>query len=193
VGKSEVEAPHLTTMADSAAAMQREAALMQAHGQDMLAEGQRTSNAALVFHGEHWASDGRSVAQAARWMAMDPTAPANLNTPPGQLAAQGTWGSLTQTARAMLHDPSRARSVDLDALRWNGEAMQGEGKHMLEHVRAMNEDLAVMAALHQVDQSTASELRAAVEAVSAAGTHIAQNGRAMVDYADRTRRSLGLR
>ncbi|GIW07462.1 MAG: hypothetical protein KatS3mg060_2267 [Dehalococcoidia bacterium] len=76
-----VERLHLVSMADSAAALQQAGAVMQSHGQTMLAEGQRSGDQDLTAHGQHWLNDGLVLAQRGQWLAMNPLAPSS----PGQL------------------------------------------------------------------------------------------------------------
>lgn len=186
-----VDQPHLISMQESAKALERAGQVMQTHGQAMLAEGQRTGDQELVAHGEHWLRDGQTLSQRAEWLAMNPLAPSSLVTPPGELSKQGSWGELTRTAAAMLHDPSRARAVDLEALRWNGLAMQAEGRMMAEHGQIMAEEAEVMVVRHRLDGQAAADLRQAAQTLRGVGSHLEGNGQAMIDYADRLRRSLG--
>lgn len=141
-----VERPRLVSMQESARALERAGQVMQTHGQAMLTLGQRAEDQDLIAHGEHRVRDGQALSQRAQWLAMDPLAPSSLVTSPGELSRQGSWGELTRTAAAMLHDPSRARAVDLEALRWNGLAMQAEGRMMAEHGQLMVEEAELMVA-----------------------------------------------
>jgi len=185
------EAPRLVSMAESGQAMQRAGALMHGHGQAMLAEGQRTGDQDLIARGEHWLRDGGVLVQGGRWMAMNPTAPGSLVSSPSELAAQGSWGELTRTTHEMLHDPSRAREIDLEALRWNGLAMRGQGRNIIEHGRLMAEEVELMIPQHGLDGQAANDLRQAAATMQRVGGYLEQNGQAMIDYADRLRRSLG--
>jgi hypothetical protein len=180
-------------MADSARAMQQAGAAMQAHGRAMADEGRRTGEQDQITFGEYWLQNGQSLAQGGQWMAMNPVAPGNLLTPPGALANRGSWDELARTSAAMLHDPGNAGSVDLEELRWNGEAMRAEGRNMAEHGRLMNEEVDLMAGRHRLDDQAAADLRRAAQTMLTVGDHLAQNGQAMVDYADRLRRSMGYR
>lgn len=186
-----VDQPHLISMQESAQALQRAGQVMQTHGQAMLAEGQRTGDQEQIAHGEHWLRDGQALSQRAEWLAMNPLAPSSLVTSPAELSRQGSWGELPQTALAMLHDPSRAREVDLEALRWNGLAMRAEGRTMAEHGQIMAEEAEVMVARHGLDGQAAADLRQAAQTLREVGGHLEGNGQAMIDYADRLRRSLG--
>jgi hypothetical protein len=187
------DAPRLVSMAESAQAMQQAGNVMQSHAQAMLDEGQRTGDQYLVARGEHWLSDGQAMVRGGQWMAMNPTAPGSLVSSPSELSAQGSWGELTRTAQQMLHDPSRAREIDLSALMWNGQAMRAEGRNMLDHGRIMAEEAEVMIARHGVDGQAATDLRQSAATLRQVGGYLEQNGQSMIDYADRLRRSLGYR
>jgi hypothetical protein len=190
---SAAQAPRLVSMAESARAMVQAGETMQAHAQAMLTEGQQTGDQDLLAHGEHWLRDGQALVRGGQWMEMNPTAPGSLVSSPSELAAQGSWGELTRTAQAMLHDPSRASSTDLEALRWNGLAMRSEGRNMVEHGRVMVEEVELMVARHGLEGQAATDLRATAATMQQAGGYLEQNGEEMVDYADRLRRSLGYR
>jgi hypothetical protein len=124
---------------------------------------------------------------------MSPTAPSNLLVSPSELSAQGSWGSLVRTSQAMLHDSDVPRATDLEALRSNGLAMRAEGQMMAEHGQVMLEDLAAMEARHSLDSETAQALREAASTMGSVGHRLRDNGQAMIDYADRLRRSMGYR
>jgi hypothetical protein len=190
---SAAETPRLVSMAESAQAMQQAGNMMQSHAQAMLAEGRRTGDQDLVARGEHWLSDGQAMVRGGQWMAMNPTAPGSLVYSPGELSAQGSWGELTRTAQQMLHDPSRAREVDLSALTWNGQAMRAEGRNMLDHGRIMAEEVEIMVARHGVDGQSAADLRQSATTLRQVGGYLEQNCQSMIDYADRLRRSMGYR
>jgi hypothetical protein len=188
-----VESPHLVSMTESARAMLRDSAVMQTHGQWMLDEGQRTGDQNLVGAGEHWRSDGQDLARRAQWLTMNPIAPSSLVASPAELSARGNWGSLPGTAAAMLHDPSTTREIDLEGLRWNGLAMAAEGRTMAEHGRVMAEEAGAMIARHGLSGQAAADLRQAAQTMQQVGGHLEGNGRGMIDYADRLRRSMGYR
>ena len=185
--------PHLVSMAESAGAVQQAGAVMQTHGQAMLEEGQRLDDSDLVAQGEHWRADGQALARRGEWLRLHPLAPSSLVVSPGELSGQGGWGDLIGTAEAMLHEPGRAREIDLEALRWNGLAMRAEGQTMAEHGRIMIENLGVMASRHPVADQTEADLSQAAEEMRTTGGHLAANGQAMIDYAERLRRSMGYR
>jgi hypothetical protein len=133
-------------------------------------------------------------ASGALWLTLKPLAPGSLVATPSELSAQDAWGELVETAEAMLHDPSKARSaMDLDALRWNGEAMRAEGRTMAEHGRVMAEEAELMTAAHGLSRQRADDLRQAATVMRQVGGHLERNGLEMIDYADRLRRSMGFR
>ncbi|MCC6178775.1 MAG: hypothetical protein IT305_26005 [Chloroflexi bacterium] len=190
---SAAEGPRLVSMSQSAQAMQDAGNVMQLHAQAMLTEGQRTGDQELIARGEHWLSDGQALVQGGQWMSMNPTAPGSLVASPSDLGANGSWGELTRTAQQMLHDPSRAREVDLEALRWNGLAMRAEGRNMADHGRNMAEDMELMIGRHGLNGLAAVELRQTAVTTNQVGGYLEQNGQSMIDYADRLRQSMGYR
>ena len=185
------EQANLVDMQQSAAAMQQAGQTMQTHGQAMLDEGQRTGDQDLIAHGQHWLADGQALVQGGQWMAMNPTVPSSLVSDPGELSAQGSWGELSRSAQQMLHDPSDAKELDLEALSWNGEAMQAEGRTMVNHGRLMAEEVELMVERHNLDAPADADLRAAAQTMIDIGGTLEQNGKEMVDYAARIRKSLG--
>jgi hypothetical protein len=182
-------------MADSARALELAGQTMERHGAVMAERGRTTGAVDMVGHGEHWQLDGRRAIERGRWMAMDPLSPGSLVSTPAELAASDSWGSLNEAAQAMLHDPSRSRTVNLQALRLNGLAMRAEGAAMAEHGRVMAEEVSVMMGLtdHGLDAPAADALRNAATTLERTGSVLEQNGQGMIDYADRMRRSLGYR
>ena len=190
-----IAAPPVVSMVEAGRAMEEAGRTMERHGTAMIERGRAAGAMDVVAHGEHWKLDGERAIQGGRWMAMDPLAPGSLVSSPSELGMAGSWGSLTETARAMVHDPSRSRAVDLGALRRNGLAMRAEGTAMAEHGRVMVEEVEVLMRLgdHGLDAATADELRGAATSIERAGRGLERNGQAMIDHADRMRRSLGYR
>lgn len=181
----------LVSMAESATAMQDAGRVMQAHGQTMLDEGNGSSDPDLVTHGEHWIQDGQALVQGGTWMAMNPTAPGSLVTDPVSLNEQGSWSELSRTAQQMLHDPGDAREVDLEALRWNGQAMLAEGRNMKSHGQVMAEEANLMVERHEFQGQAADDLRSSAQVIIDVGQHLETNGQEMIDYAKRLKRTLG--
>jgi hypothetical protein len=91
----------------------------------------------------------------------------------------------------MLHDPSTARTIDIEALRWNGLSMQSEGQNMTDHGKLMLEEVEIMVERHGLTPQAASDLRKAAQTMRDIGGSLAQNGQRMVDYADQMRRMVG--
>ncbi|MCC7368779.1 MAG: hypothetical protein IT306_10175 [Chloroflexi bacterium] len=185
--------PVTVSMVDGARAMDRVATVMQTHGRAMLAEGSERADAAMTADGQRWLDDGAGLLTGGRWMSMDPLSPANLATPPAELARQGTWGELTRTAQAMRHVPERASATDLRALRQNGQAMVGEGQAMRWHAHVMSEAVSDMAVRHAGTARNLPDLLAATEELRRAGHGLEATGGRMVAYADRMSASLGAR
>lgn len=182
----------LASMAESAAAMVTAGSVMQVHGQLMLDQGNATNDADLVAHGEHWLEDGLALVLGGDWMTANPTSPGSLVSDAARLSEGGSWGELNRAAQQMIHDPRGARSVDLEALRWNGQAMRSEGRTMAEHGLVMAEEVELMVNLHRLSDEAASDLRSATQAMIDVGQRLEQNGNEMIDYADRLRHRMGL-
>jgi hypothetical protein len=180
------EEPHLLSMEASAQSLKAAGLAMQQHGQAMLADGQQAADIELISDGEHWVSDGQMLVQRGEWLAVNPTTP-------GPSATPDEWVEMSRTAQMMLRDPSRARELDLEALRWNGLAMRAEGQNMAEHGRLMTEQVEVMVARHGPDDQSAADLRQAAQTMHDVGGYLGQNGQAMMDYAGRLRQSMGYR
>src|SRR6266567_7337214 len=102
-------------------------------------------------------------------MAKNPTDPSNLDSPAG-VAADNNRQQLSIHAQAMLHDPSKARAIDIEALRDDGNAMQGEARNMVEHARVMGQTIDLMVAKHQVDDQIAADMRQAAQVLNDVGT-----------------------
>ncbi len=183
--------PRLVSMGEAAEAMVRDGNVMQAHGQAMLDEAAQTGDADLRYHGQHWLQTGQDMVQRGQWMSMDPLAPGNLVTSPADLSRQGAWGSLPQTAQAMIHDPSHAGAADLQALRWNGQAMLAEGRTMAGQGDLMATEANAMIARHSLQGADAAAVRQSAQTLRDVGGYLQQNGQQMIDYADRLRQSLG--
>ena len=194
------QGPHLVSMEVSGRAMQRAGDAMQAHAREMLDEAERTGDKEWAAHGEHWASDSEALLEGARWMGADPKAFSSLTSNPSDPAIQQNWGALVRGSEAMLHDLAGANAAgsasrggaDLEALRWNGQSMVAEGRNMAEHGRVMAEEAEVMVERHSLQGRAADELRQAAQTMVEVGGHLRSNGREMVDYTDRLRRSMGI-
>jgi hypothetical protein len=190
------QGPHLVSMEESGRAMQRAGDAMAAHARQMLDEAERAGDKEWAAHGQHWASDSEALLEGARWMGADPKAFSSLASNPSDPAIQQNWGVLVRGSEAMLHDLGGANAsrggADLEALRWNGQSMVAEGRNMAEHGRVMGEEVEVMVERHRLQGRAADELRQAAQAIVEVGGHLRSNGREMVDYTDRLRRSIGV-
>lgn len=163
---------------------------MRRHGEAMLSEGTARADQRLTDHGKHWIADGDALILGGAWMAMNPTAPGSLAATPDELAENANWTALNRAVRAMLHDPSKARQIDAEALHWNGVAMRDEGRIMTEHARVMMPQVEMMSSYHQLDDATMAELRAAVEAMRISGGHLTANGQSMMEFAGRLHKGI---
>jgi hypothetical protein len=188
--ESSVAKPTFVSMDEAAQAMQQTGAAMQTHGQAMVDQGTKSSDQTLVATGRQWLQDGQQIAQGGQWMAMDPTDPSNLDSPSG-VATDNIRSELSRHAQAMLHDPSKAGAIDIEALRDDGLAMQSESRNMVAHAHVMAQAIDVMVAQHVVDDQTAAELRRAVQVLGDVGNRLGQNAQQMVEYANRLHQSLG--
>lgn len=187
-----VETPQVVSMEEAGRTMQQAATTMQGHAQAMLDEGRRTGNQDLIAHGEHWLREAADLNQAGGWMLMNPVTPGAL-APQANLTAADR-SQLDRAVRAMIHDPSKVgREVDLETLRWNGLSLRGEGQNMADHARVMAEEVELMVERHGLQAPAAADLRAGTAALRQGGDHLMQNGQAMIDYADRLRRGMGLK
>lgn len=186
---SGVEKPHLIVMQESGQAMRRAGEVMRRHGQAMVDEGQQKGDPDLIAHGEHWLRDGQALEQGGQWMTMNPLVPGSL-APDAQLDAYNR-SAIDRAVRAMSQDPRRAPGIDIEALRWVGLSMRGEGQNMVEHARVMAEEIEQMDRWHALPAQEAAELRQAVETMRRSGNDLRQNGQMMIEYADRLRRGMG--
>ena len=185
--------PQLVSMADSGQAMIRAGTSMLTHAQSMQAQAQATGDVELQALADRWQLDGQDLVRRGQWMAADPIAPNNLLTPPGELSRQGAWGDLLPNAQAMAHDPTQAKSAtDVQALRWDGLAMQAEGRNMADHARVMNAEVDAMTGSHGLQPADVAALHDAAQTLRSVGGNLQQNGQTMLDYADRLNRSLGV-
>lgn len=187
---SSVAKPNLVSMDEAAQGMQQAGATMQAHGQAMIDQGRNSGDQNLVALGQQWLQDGQQIAQGGQWMAMDPTDPSNLDNPAG-VASDANRSALSVHAQQMLHDPSKASAINIDALRDDGYAMQSEAQNMLAHAHVMTQLVDVMVAQHMVDDPTATALRQAALTLGDVGNRLGKNAQQMIDYANRLHRSLG--
>lgn len=175
----------LISMEESGTAMQQAGLTMQNQGQAIVEEGRRQGSQSLVTHGEHWLKDGQELVKRGQLMAADPTATSSLQSTQRDLAAQGNWNTLVNASKAMAHNPAQVGSINLEALRWDGQGMVSEGQNMAEHGQVMAGEVDVMVKLGQLAGPAAQDLRQAAQVMREVGFHLAETGQEMIDYADR--------
>lgn len=151
------------SMTDAGVAMIRAAQSMDAAAGVMMSSG----NAELVTLGTHWQQDAAALAQ------------------------QGAWMSIAATSDSMVHEPSKARELDLANLRANGRVMELEGQAMVEHGREMVDQVAQLRASGSLPAATADDLTARGNDIVAAGERMAADGKRMQDDAERLQQSIG--
>ena len=190
-GRASPDPPRSVSMAESAEAMQEAVNAMAAHGEVMLTEGARTGNQDLLIHSQHWMADAQSLMSSAQMMGVNLTAPSSLHASPSDLGSQGNWGELNRSYQAMLHNPSMARTIDIERLRWTGLSMESEGSKMVEHGNRMVEDVKTVMQNHGLTAQAKDDLYTSAEMMRTLGSHLARNGEFMISYADRMRRMVG--
>ncbi len=178
------------SMAESGQAMQQAGVVTQKHGQEMLDAGQRTGDQGLVDYGKRWIADGQELMRGGNIMA-NPAVPTTKHAVPGADLSLDNAVTLTNTAQQMLHTASQGNTVDIDALRWNGMAMQGEGQTMTVQATLMAQQIDWMTPQHSLNAQTATDLWQATQTLTDAGNRLTANGQAMMDYANRLRQSVG--
>jgi hypothetical protein len=152
------------TMTAGAAAMIQAAAVMEQAAQAMIA----AADPAIVDLGQHWLQDAQT------------------------LRDHGAWMMLSETAGAMVHDPDKARELDLYSLSGNGMSMAAEGQAMADHGREMLAQVAQLRQAGTIAPDLADELIAAAQQLVTAGDALARDGQRMQDYAGKMLQSLGL-
>ena len=172
------------SMSDSGQAMGRAGVVMQTHGQEMLDVGQRTGDQGLIDYGKRWIADGQEFMRGGQIMA-NSTVPTTEHPVSGAGLSLDNAVTLTNAAQQMLHDVSQGNTVDINALRWNGLAMQSEGQSMTIHARLMAQEIDWMTNPHSLNAQTATDLRQATQTLTDAGNRLTQNGQGMMDYANR--------
>jgi hypothetical protein len=151
------------TMTAAGAAMIQAAAGMAEAATTMTA----TDVPALVELGGHWAQDAVALRE------------------------RGAWMVLAATADSMVHDPGKARELNLQNLRGNGLSMAAEGQAMAEHGREMLAEVEQLRRDGMLDEEMAGELSAGAQALVDAGEALAREGERMREYAENLLRSIG--
>jgi hypothetical protein len=98
---------------------------------------------------------------------------------------------LAATADSMVHDPGKARELNLQNLRGNGLSMAAEGQAMAEHGREMLAEVEQLRRDGMLDEEMAGELSAGAQALVDAGEALAREGERMREYAENLLRSIG--
>ncbi|OJV91784.1 MAG: hypothetical protein BGO39_18005 [Chloroflexi bacterium 54-19] len=162
---------------------------MQNHGQRMVEQGQPVDNPdpTLVSWGNRWIIDGQLMVERGQLMGADPLASASLHSTQAELKAQGNWSTLVADTKAMIHNPNLVGSLNLPALRWDGQGMVSEGEAMAGKGLIMAEEIEQMVKQGHLDPlgPEARELRQSAQLLHNTGLQLAQNGRDMIGYADR--------
>lgn len=151
------------TMATGSTAMIQAAAGMSRAAQTMVASG----DPILSEFANHWEQDARALRE------------------------QGAWMVLAATADSMVHDPDKAREVNLQNLRGNGMSMAAEGQAMVEHGNEMAAEVDRLRREGALNEAMADELTADARALVTAGESLVQDGEWMQEYAKRLLQSIG--
>lgn len=121
----------------------------------------------VVELGRHWAEDARALAE------------------------RGAWMVASATAESMVHDPSKARELDLLSLLGNGQSMAAEGQAMIEHGREMVAEVERLRGGDALPAERLDQLAAHAEALIAAGETLVEDGNRMQRDAESLLRSMG--
>jgi hypothetical protein len=151
------------SMTEAGIALTRAAQSMEAAADLMAASGDQ----ALVDLAGHWYQDARALRE------------------------QGAWMIVTATSDSMVHDPDKARELDLVNLRANGIAMEDAGQAMADHGRAMNAQVAQLRQAGSLPAAMADDLTARGQDLITAGEQMARDGKKMQAEAESLLRSLG--
>lgn len=151
------------TMAAGGVAMIETATGMSQAAQTMITSGVPE----LVDLGQHWAQDAAALQE------------------------RGTWMVLSATANSMVHDPDKARELNLQSLRGNGLSMAAEGQAMVDHGNEMVADVAQLRRDGVLSETMADELTTDATALVDAGKTLVRDGERMQEYAEKLLRSIG--
>jgi hypothetical protein len=150
-------------MTNAGITMTQAAQSMEAAAAIMVASG----NPTLVDLGGHWRQDARA------------------------LRDRGAWMIMSATSDSMIHDPDKAREVDVANLQANGATMEAEGNAMADHGRAMIAQVERLRTDGSLPAGMADDLVARGKNLIAAGEQMARDGEQMQEYAKNLQRSLG--
>lgn len=151
------------TMTAGGVAMIQASQLMACAAQAMIASG----DPKLVDRGQQWQQDARA------------------------LADDGAWMVVSASADSMIHDPAKAKELDLLNLRGNGISMSAEGEAMAQHGEEMLTEVAQLRESGALPAATADDLAASAKALIASGQALQRDGQRMQDTAESLLRSLG--
>ncbi len=151
------------SMTNAGIAMIQAAQSMEAASAVMVASGNQT----LVDLGGHWYQDARA------------------------LRDQGAWMIVAASSDSMIHDPNKARELDLANLEVNGMVMEAEGQAMADHGRAMLVQVDQLRTDGNLPSTIADDLTARGNELITTGNQMASDGKRMQEYAQNLQRSLG--
>jgi hypothetical protein len=151
------------SMTDAGIAMIRAAQSMGAAADVMAASSDQT----LVVLAGHWYQDARALRE------------------------QGAWMIVTATSDSMVHDPDKARELDLVNLQANGVVMETEGQAMADHGRAMNAQVEQLRQDGSLPAAMADDLTARGQDLITTGEQMARDGKKMQVDTETLLHSLG--
>lgn len=120
-----------------------------------------------VDRGQHWAEDARALRE------------------------RGAWMVLASTSESMVHDPDRARELNLQSLRGNGLSMSAEGRAMAEHGKEMAAEVDQLRQDGVLNDEMSGQLTGDAKALADAGDALARDGERMQEYAETLLQSIG--
>lgn len=121
----------------------------------------------VVERGQHWAQDATALQE------------------------RGAWMVLAATAESMVHDPDKARELNLQNLLGNGMSMAAEGEAMAAHGNEMAAEVAQLRQDGALSDDLSEQLTADAQVLVDAGEALARDGERMRDYAESLLRSIG--
>lgn len=107
------------------------------------------------------------------------------------LASRGAWMVGAATAGSMVHDPARAREINLQGLLGNGMSMAAEGEAMAQHGEAMATEGERLRQEGAIPAQLADDLAATASMLVTAGQALESDGQRMQDQAESLLRSIG--
>jgi hypothetical protein len=107
------------------------------------------------------------------------------------LRERGAWMISSATSDAMVHDPDRARQINLQHLLGNGMAMVSEGAAMRAHGEEMITEVDRLRELGVLPDDIADDLIGKAQTLIDAGQRIEEDGEEMQQTAEDLLRSIG--